>query len=113
MNRRAESGRNELRAQTDSQKRYCVVYRRSDDRLFPTKKRISFLVGYAHRPTENNQSAGLFPVLGRHLAMKKPDRPKTRPLLFQYLRKKSQILKRVVLKNQDLVHRALCLLRLV
>jgi hypothetical protein len=38
--------------------------------------------------------------------MKKPDRPKIRSLLFQYLSKKTQILKRVVLKNQDLVHRA-------
>ena len=78
---------------------YCVVYGCSDDRLFPTKKRILFFVGYAHRPTENDESAGFLPVLGRHLAMKKPDRPKTRSLLFQYLRKKPQILKRVVLKN--------------
>jgi hypothetical protein len=31
--------------------------------------------------------------------MKKPDRPKTRSLLFQHLGKEPEILKRVVLKN--------------
>src|SRR5215813_15619815 len=106
MNCRAESSRDELRTQTNSQQGHGIVYGRSDDCLFPTKKRILFLVGHAHRPAENDKSTGLLPILGGHLAMKKPDRSKTRSLFFQYLGKKTQILKRVVLKNQDLVHRS-------
>src|SRR5262249_24402993 len=106
MNGRAEGGRDELRTQTTSQQRHGIVDGRPDDCLFPTKKRILFLGGHAHRPAENDQSTGLLPILGGHLAMKKPDRSKTRFLLFEYLGKKTQILKRVVLKNQDLVHRS-------
>ena len=93
-----------LRAQTHSHHRDSVLYGRTDDGLFPAKKRIAIFVGGAHWAAENDERSDMLPVLGRHFSLKKPDRTVVRALLFQYVRKKPEVLKGVVLKNQDLLH---------
>ena len=98
-----------MRAETNAEHRNRFINRCANNSFFPTKERKGRFVVHVHWTAQDNQRADMLPLLCRHLPVKQPHHAIVRALLVQHLAKKSQVFKRIMLKNQDLFHTRLVL----